>query len=204
MSALPTTTEELAERADELARKMREPSTFVEARAALQEAGVLKARRALAEAVDFIDVSLTSHRSAQEAERQAQDAYDEAIGDAEWELDTHFVTESNKTLLVIKQCEYALAPNWKEFHDPFVEHQCRETRPMTADERKAWKANESRRMPAVKAAADELRKATQERDRTKDEIVLAERRFSARKADLAAAVASVEVLGASLSVRSAS
>lgn len=75
---------------EELARRR----TFEEARAALNEAGMLKARARLWDALDTIEQRQVLVREQQAVVQQTGAALDQAIAEAEWELDARFVKEA--------------------------------------------------------------------------------------------------------------
>lgn len=158
----------------------RRPATLDQARALLSEAGVARARRELHVAVEAIESAQHVLRLAQEAERNAADALDAATADVDAALDRRFVIEGNRTWLLTERGD--------------------KDRTLTADERARWREREARKIPAVARAAHALRRAEQETASAQDGLALAERVFSARRADLAAAVSVVETLRLALSV----
>ena len=167
-----TTLEDLGNKVDEAVRRVAEPPLLVEARAMLNEAGIVKARAYLRDMPDVLEAAQADFRKAQEAERLAREAYDQALSEAEWELDSRFVVEGNKTYLVDGE----------------------ERRSMTADERAKWKATEAKKLPSVKSAATALYAAEQHTAAMRDAVAATERRFSAAKHDLEASIAIVSTL----------
>lgn len=69
---------------------------------------------------------------------------------------------------------------------------------MTADQRKQWKQLEALKQPAVAASQKAHRAALFDLDACKDAAVMAEKSFSASRADLDAAIATVQTLAASI------
>lgn len=147
-------------------------------RAALNEAGIRRARGVLADAPDILANALGNLRDAQDRERRAREALDAATVAAEWDLDSRFVVEGNKTWL--------------------VDHDDGSRRAMTADERKTWKQAEVRKQPEVATAAAALRAAEQEVAARRDDVTLAEKRLGVARADLEAAVAELNALALTL------
>jgi hypothetical protein len=143
-------------------------------RDALNASGIRTERRAVTEAPERIDEAQEALRAARVAEADARTALDAEMLAAEWELEANFVTEANRTYLVIEDAE---------------------RRQMTADERARWKAAEAAKQPAVVEAATRLRSAEHATAAARDALATAERRFSAAKAALGAAVAELQALG---------
>lgn len=173
---MSTELEEMAEKAEALADKFVGRRTFDEARAALNEAGMLKARQRLHDALDNIVERQAMVREQQVVVQRLGDLLDQAIAAAEWELDARFVTEGAKTFLVDGD----------------------ERRQMTADQRKDWKKLEALRQPEVSAAHKAHREAQFDLDACKDAAIVADKAFAAARADLDAAIATVGVLAASI------
>lgn len=167
-----TTTEELADAAHALAATFTERRTFEEARAALNEAGMNRARQRLFDTLANIEAAQTAVRSRQEPAVRAKENVDQSVTEAEWELDARFVQEGNKTFLVDGD----------------------ERKPMTADERKAWKQTEARKLDSVLRAIAAQRDADRSLVEARDTLALAELAFRAARADLDAAIATVQTL----------
>ena len=74
-------------------------------------------------------------------------------------------------------------------------------KPMLADDVKAWKAAEARKMPAVAEAAKALYRAEEETAAARDSVTFAGHRFSAARHDLDAACAELGALATALTVR---
>ena len=197
--------------AAEVVASIRVPS-LDEARAACNEVGIRKAREALSIALGAIGLAQEEYREAQAVQRLAQEAHDQAVSDADWELDGRFVIESNKHWLTTS-CEPCLGTGIVNPHPVNAvnrgpEEACTACdgkgstrRSLTADERKAWKANEARKMPAVAAAAAALYRAEEDTAAARDGVTFAGHRFSAARHDLDAAVAELNALAVALTVR---
>lgn len=181
--------ERLQERAFDLMQKALAPASVTIARGAMNDAGIARSRRNLSEALDKFSNEQITVRAKQEAERTAKDAYEDALAMAEWELDNRFVTEGNKTFLLIAGESEADEPDRKA---------------MTADERAKWKTLEARKDTAVKSAYSALRKAESETATARDALALADKRISACRADLEAATAVVGVYASAITIRSES
>lgn len=175
----------LQERAADLMRQALAPATVVIARAAMNEAGIVRARRRLPEAHDVFATAQIELRAKQELERNAKEACEAAAADAEWQLDDRFVTEGNKTFLVTAGATPDDEPTRKA---------------MTADERAKWKQQEARKLPAVRKAADALRKAEAETGAARDAKDLAERSIGACRTDLEAAIAIVGLFAHAITI----
>lgn len=148
-------------------------------RSVANESGIRRARTLLRDAPDLLDAAKRQLRSMQMAQRGAKELYDDALLDAEWELDGRFVVEGNKTYLVDGDTKKA----------------------MTADERREWKAQQAKRLPAVAQARTALDLAEEATARARDEVDLAEARLMAAKHDLSAAVAELQVLAIGLQAK---
>lgn len=164
--------EELSDAAANALAALTTRRTFEEARAALNEAGMHAARRRLDEALAAIEKRQTMLREQRAVVQQTADNLDQALADAEWELDARFVHEGNKWFLVDGD----------------------ERRQMTADERRDWKAREAAKNPDVDVKRGAHRQAQFDLDACKDAVDFAELAFRAARADLDAAIASVETL----------
>lgn len=178
---MSTDLEDMAEKAQQLADRFVARRTFDEARAALNEAGMNRARQRLVDALGNIAIQQGLVREQAEVVGQLRDAYDQALFAAEWALDARFVAEGNKVFLVTQ-----------------LRDGVDERRPMTADERARWKTVEARQDPGVVAAGRALRDAESAYAATKDAVGVAEKAFSAARADLDAAIATVGILAASI------
>lgn len=163
------TLEALAEKADALADKFREPATFELVRAALNEAGVVRARHALGAALDALAQAQTAKRDADTVERDAKADLDRALVAADWELEPPDVNDKGAKLL--------------------------------AADKAAWKKAEAQKQPAVAAASTALRAAEHDTAVARDAVVMADKRLSACRADLDAAVATLNALAIALPAR---
>lgn len=193
---MTSTLEELADHADAAIAALTTRRTFEEARAALNEAGIVRARAALWNSIDRIEQAQLVVRSTAEVVARHKQAHAVAIADAEWELDSRFVVSGNKTYLV-EACTAAF--------DDHTEANCgtcagagEVRRSMTADERTKWKQLEATKLPAVRAAAADLADAEALLAGARDELVVAEKFNQAARADLDAAIATVQTLAASI------
>lgn len=193
--------ERLQERAADLMAKALAPASVVIARAAMNEAGIMRARRQLFEAHDAFTNAQTTKRGAYEAERAAKEAHETALSEAEWELDGRFVKEGNTTYLV-DPCSGCQGKRETEAGAvcPDCKGSGEQRRAMTADERKAWKSIAARKTDAVKAAASALRKAENATATARDEIDAAEKRCAACRIDLEASTAIVNVFARAITV----
>lgn len=175
------TMEELADKLDATIKAATRTPMLVEARAACNEAGVHKARADLIGALDILNHAQEAKRTAEAQERTAKDAHTDAAVEAEWALaESCFDLRSNKTWLV-KDAQ----------GKPLDEAQ---QRSVTADEKRTWIAHHVGQAPEVKRTAKVLREAEANTARARDDVNLAERRFSASKAELTAAVAVLATL----------
>lgn len=177
--AEPAEPDPLGELVDQMQRVLAKAATPVlvrSAREAAQEAGVSRARTYLGDALDLYDGALQAKRAAYAAMRDAERRYDDAVAEAAYVLDGRFESSGNKTFLIDGEQRV----------------------PMTADERKAWKDRHARKDPEVRKVEAEYRKAEADYERCTDELHLAERRFTAARIDLEAAVAHLSVLEVAL------
>lgn len=183
-------------------------------RSILNEVGLRRARKALADAPGRLEERQQDYRVAQSALAVATEAHDQAVLDAEWELDGRFVVESNKTWLVTP-CDHCKGRGFVSSNMVDGEA-CPECNPkgllegygvirkaMTAEERKAWKASEARKMPAVAEAAANLRRAEETVCSARDAVTIADKRMSACKADLEASIAELNALSLALAAKGA-
>jgi hypothetical protein len=150
----------------------------------IQEAGVRNARQRTASGPDELDGALRHQRTCQEVERQARDAHDRAVLDAEWPLAGCFEVRSNKQWLV-------KSPDGKALTED-------QQRSMTADEKKAWIAHHAGLSDEAQKAAKALRKAEADTAAARDEAEVARARISISKHELDAAVAQLNVLATAL------
>lgn len=180
----PTELELLAEKAEDLADRMRRPVILQQARAMLNEAGLTAARRRLSDGLDRLGNTQITLREKQEAERQAKEKHDQAVVAAEWSLAPCFEVRSNKSWLV-------KGPDGKALPEE-------EQRSMSADEKRAWIAHHAGQHPDAVSAHKRLREAEQATQAARDELTLADKSLSACRADLDAAIATVQTLALAL------
>lgn len=154
---------------------------LTEIRKALNESGISAARARLTEYLNDLPAAQDAVRAAQEGVRLARLALDQATAEAEWELDSRFISEGNKTFLLINEAR-----------------DDEERRQMTADERKEWKKNESRHTPGVQQAMNVFDAAESDLGAARDLLAWHDKAFSAAKADLNASVAIVQTIAITL------
>ena len=181
MTVTDTSLEELADKADRAAAALIQRRTFEEARAALNEAGMLRARNLLWDSVDRIAAAQASVRVAADAVRYSKQLLDRTLGEVEWELDAEFVFEGAKAFLVVND----------ENGEPV-------RKSMTADQRKEWKRLEARKTPKVRTCLDALEADEAILAASRDELTVAEKFNQAARADVDAAIATVTTLAASI------
>lgn len=175
----PMTLEELAERVDATVAEAKRIPSLDAARAALNESGLQRARAVLRDAPAILSHAQDVFRACQEAERRAKDALETATYDAEWNLQSCFEVRSNKTWLV-RNADGTAVPD--------------DQRSLSATEKKEWLAQEAAKDPKVIEATAVLRKAEAETAAARDAVVLADKAFSAARADLDGAIAHVRTL----------
>lgn len=164
-------------------RRILRPS-LDDARRLIGEAGIPHARSALRSALDVLEAAQRQNREAQQTAQVAQETYDQAVLEAEWELDGRLVREGNKTFLV--------TPGTAD------DETDEKRRQLTADEARAWKQAEARKMPAVAEALVALRRANDRVLDTRDAVAVAEKRISACTHELDASVAQLNLLAVGL------
>ena len=175
----------------------------------IREAGIRNARRALAEAPDRLAAAQNVYREAQAVEAAAKERYAQALVEAEWELDGRFHTDGNRVYLRTP-CEACggrgasvISPDGDAEKCEACDGLSTTRKQMTADERKAYKASEAAKAPAVVTAALDLREAEEATATARDAVGIADRRFSACKRDLDAAIAELNALAVGLSAKGA-
>lgn len=171
-----TSLEELADAADNAVAALTTRRTFEEARAALNEAGMLRARARIGEALQRIEDTQATLRAAHEVAGIRKNQLEQALVEAEWELDYLFVADGNKTYLVVGD----------------------ERRAMTADERAKWKTLEARKDEAVRDMSVVAAGADSEVAFCRDALAVAEKGFVAARIDLDAAICTVQLFAASI------
>lgn len=166
-----TDLEQMAEKADMLAAKFREPATIEVVRALLNDAGVRHARNALSDALDTLTAAQAAKRDADRAEREAAKVLDGAELEADWALVPPDVNDAGAKLL--------------------------------AADKAAWKKRETAKDPKVVAAAAALRQAEHTTAEARDALTMADKRLAACRADLEAAIATLNALVLALPARKA-
>jgi hypothetical protein len=172
----------------------------------IREAGIRNARRALAEAPDRLAEAQNLFREAQAVEAAAKQSYGQALIEAEWSLDGQLHKDGNKTYRwVICECTVGTPENTGEPIPgcAICAGDGKFRRFMLADDVKSWKAAEAAKVPAVVTAALDLREAEEASATARDAVGVADRRFSAAKYDLQAAVAELNALAVGLSAKGA-
>lgn len=200
---------EIADRVEaEVREAMRMPALDA-ARALLNEVGIRSARRSLADAPDRLAEAQNAFREAQNREAAARESYQQALVEAEWELDGRFHSEGNRVYLRLL-CD-ACGGNglWGDPPSDGLEgRKCdacdglgTTRKQMTADERKAYKASEAAKQPAVVEAGAHLRRAEMDTAAARDAVSVAEKRLSAAKYEVQAAIAELNALSVGLASR---
>lgn len=136
-------------------------------------ADIVNARNAYPDAIKAFEAALKAKRVADTEVRAIKEQADDAMADADWDLDGCFETVGNKTSLV------------RETDGATLD----EPRQMTADQRTAWKKTMARKLPAVVEVTQRLRRAESEQAAAGDAIRVAEDRIDAAKYTLQAATA---------------
>lgn len=132
-------------------------------------ADVQEARSALDDATSHLGDAMTVRRACDVVERNMRDALEEVEREARREISKCIRVEGTKSFIVDQAAG--------------TEHQ------VSAPERDRWLEDSVRIDPDVVAARRAMREAEDDRVRGADGVHLAERQYSAAKADLAAAVA---------------
>lgn len=181
--ALTDTAGELADRVAAIVESatVKQRVVLEEARKMANEAGIARARKLLADSILLIGNAQETRRAADERLRERRDDLAAALAEADWALDDRFETEGNRVWVLDE-----LGVRVKT---------------MTADERKTWKTAEALKQPAVAAASKAVVDAERNADAARDDLALAERRYSAAKHDLEAAIALLVTLRLSLETR---
>lgn len=159
----------------------RQPAAvLLDVKAALNESGIVNARKRVLDALDLLDVAQSEQRKAEATLRDARDAVETVTIETEWELDGWFVTRSNKQWLT------------RDRDGAPIEEA--EQKSMAEPERKDFKAGVARLRPAVLDARKALNAATDELARCNHEVNLAEKRLRAASGDRDAAITVAETL----------
>lgn len=170
--------EELANRADALNARLAD-QVHQAVRAALNEAQLVAKGRVLDDALDIFDKAQADRRAADDAEKLAKDALDQAEVAARWDISTMQVgTEGNKSFIV----------------DPTTGNK----RQVTAAVRDEWVEGQVRQHDAVKKAHTALRKAEQHTAEAKDALERARLAIGIRRSQLEAASIHVQAIAGTL------
>ena len=172
----------------------------------IREAGIRNARRALAEAPDRLAEAQAAFREAQGREALAKEGYTQALLEAEWELDGQLHKDGNKTYRWVPcECSVGTPENPGEPLPAcaICAGAGKFRRFMLADDVKSWKAAEAAKAPAVVAATLDLREAEETTATARDAVGIADRRFSAAKYEVQAAIAELNALAAGLQAKGA-
>ena len=171
----------------------------------IREAGIRNARRALAEAPDRLAEAQAAYREAQAREALAREDYTQALLEAEWELDGRFHTDGNRVYLRLdcEACRGVGVASCSTDKCEVCDGLGTTRKQMTADERKAYKASEAAKAPAVVVVAAELRRAEESTAAARDALGVADRRFSAAKREVDAAIAELNALALGLQAKGA-
>ena len=164
---------ELGYRLNQILDDINRGPSLEDARNALNEAGLQEACKALNGSVADIITALAAQRAADDELRILSEAVDSAVLEAEWALDDNFETEGNKTYLKLPDGD---------------------RKPMLADDRKAWKREHAAKHPTVVATLDAQRRGEAAAIDARDGVTVAERRHTASKYCLTAAVAQLDLL----------
>lgn len=170
----------------------------------IREAGIRVARRALAEAPDRLAEAQNLYREAQAVEAAAKERYTQALIEAEWELDGQLHKDGNKTYRwIVCECTGPDGGETAKVDCPVCAGNGAFRRFMLADDVKSWRASESAKVPAVVEASAHLRRCEMDTAAARDAVTVAEKRLSACRADLDAAVAELNALAVGLSAKGA-
>jgi hypothetical protein len=167
----------------------------------IRQAGIRNARRALAEAPDRLAEAQAAFREAQGREALAKEGYAQALLEAEWELDGQLHKDGNKTYRWVN-CE-CVAVTHDATNCPVCNGAGKVRKFMLADDVKSWKASEAAKVPAVVELGGLLRRAEMDTAAARDSVLVSEKRLSACRADLEAAVAELNALSIGLSAKGA-
>lgn len=191
-----TNLSELAAHIDGEVREAMRMPTLDAVRAIANESGIRRARIALAEAPDRLAAAQAAFREAQAVEAAAKEAHTAALVEAEWEVDGDLHKDGNKTYRWVacecdgnvKDCGVcAGAGRFRRF--------------MLADEIKTWRSTKAAKAPAVLEAASALRSAEESTAAARDAVALAEKRLSASKYEVQAAIAELNALSTALQAK---
>ncbi len=198
MTLTSTDLSELAEQIDrQVSEAMRMP-TLDAMRALLNECGIRRARVALAESPDRLAAAQAAYRDAQAIEATHREMYTQALLEAEWDVDGDIHKDGNKTYRwVACECDGNVADC------PVCNGAGKVRRFMLADDVKAYKASEAAKVPAVEIAGAALREAVEETAAARDALTVADKRLSAAKYEVQAAIAELSALSVGLAAKGA-
>lgn len=198
---------DLSDVAEQVEREVREamrmPSLDA-VRSILNEAGIRRARRSLAEAPDRLAEAQAAYREAQAREAVAKEAHGQALLEAEWAVPLH--KDGNKTYRwVTCECSVGTPENPGEPipNCAICAGAGQYRKFMLADDVKAWTASEAAKVPTVVEAGAHLRRCEMDTAGARDAVLVAEKRLSACRADLEASVAELNALAVGLAAKGA-
>lgn len=178
------TTTDVADRALALADAARRGPDFETVRQVLNDVGIGRSRRILAEAPDLVANARLTLADAKEAEAQAKAAYLVTVSEAEFMLKGCFSLRGNKTYLTM-DADGTLID--EEAQQPFL-----------ADQQQAWISDRAAKQPNVRTVQVALSGAERARARAADDLEVAEMKFSAAKHVLDSCAAELTYLGLAL------
>ena len=177
---MTTDLETMANKADALLAELTTPETVVVIRGMLNDAGINGARLALAESLTQLADAQAEKRRADNNERDAREKLQRVTDNAEWTLEPPEATKVDGKTMV----------------------DGREVVSWVAADKAAWKKREAAKQPDVKAQTEHLRQMEHESAVARDALTVADKRLSARRADLDAAIATLNALVLALPARS--
>lgn len=168
----------------------------------IREAGIRRARAALAEAPDHLAEAQAAYREAQAIEGAARERYQQALVEAEWEVAGQVFSDGNK--------KYRWVP-CGEHGDGEPTPLCTECNGsgryrlfMLADDVAKWKAATAASQAAVVLLATALRRAEEDTAAARDAVGVADKRLSAAKYEVQAAIAELNALAVGLASKETS
>jgi hypothetical protein len=197
----------LTQISEHIEREVREAlriPTLDAVRAIANESGIRRARLALAEAPDRLAAAQAAFREAQAAETLAKENYQQALLEAEWELEGQIYSDGNKryrwiTCECLADADFTQVAGQKDC--PACAGVGKVRRNMLADDVKAWKASEAAKQPSVIDAGAWLRRCEEATAAARDAVTVADKRLSAQKLDLQAAIAELTALSLALQAK---
>lgn len=189
---------ELAAHIDGEVREAMRLPTLDAVRAIANEAGIRRARIALAEAPDRLAAAQAAYRDAQAVEAAARESYQQALMEAEWEVDGDIHKDGNKTYRWLAcECD----GNVKDC--PVCAGAGKTRRFMLADEVKTWRSAEAAKNSHVIVFAARLHTAEENTAAARDALGVADKRLSAAKYEVQAAIAELNALAVGLAAKGA-